>query len=214
MALKDVLIDELRDLYSAENQIVKSLPKMVKGAKDAQLKEGFKTHLEETKEQVIRLRQVFEHIGKKPTGKHCEGMEGVVKEGKEALEEDADEASYDSGLIGAALRMEHYEIAGYHAAIGMAKTLGMTEVVGLLKQSLDEEVNAAKQIQTASKTIFKMATQEEEDDDDAKPASKKSSKDKTSERKSKEDETQADGDVKKRGSKAAVAQTPEPVEED
>ena len=199
MALQDVLIDELRDMYSAENQLVKALPKMAKGAKHQELKDGIKQHLEETKGQVLRLREVFEHLGKKPTGKHCEGMEGVIKEGTEALEEDKDDASFDSGLIGAALRTEHYEIAGYHACIGMAKTLGMREVVDLLKQNLEEEVNAAKRIQTTSKTIFKEATQEEEDDEDSQPASKKSSKDKSSERKSKDDEKQASGDVQKKG---------------
>ena len=196
MALQDVLIDELRDMYSAENQLVKALPKLAKGAKDPQLKEGFKKHLEETKGQVVRLRQVFEQLGKKPTGKHCEGMEGVVKEGTEALEEDMDDASFDSGLIGAALRTEHYEIAGYHACIGMAKTLGLNEIVDLLRQNLEEEVNTAKQIQAASKLIFKKATQEEEEDKDSQPASKKPAKDKTSEKKSKEDEKKASSDVK------------------
>ena len=196
MALQDVLIDELRDMYSAENQLVKALPKLAKGAKDPQLKEGFKKHLEETKGQVVRLRQVFEQLGKKPTGKHCEGMEGVVKEGTEALEEDMDDASFDSGLIGAALRTEHYEIAGYHACIGMAKTLGLNEIVDLLRQNLEEEVNTAKQIQAASKLIFKKATQEEEEDKDSQPASKKSAKDKTSEKKSKDDEKKAASDVK------------------
>lgn len=196
MALLDVLIDELRDMYSAENQLVKALPKLAKGAKDPQLKEGFKKHLEETKGQVVRLRQVFEHLGKNPTGKHCEGMEGVVKEGTEALEEDADDASFDSGLIGAALRTEHYEIAGYQACIGMAKTLGLGEIVDLLRSNLDEEVNTAKQIQTASKLIFQRATEEEEEDKDSKPASKKSAKEKTSEKKSKEDEKKAAPDVK------------------
>lgn len=203
MALIDVLIDELRDMYSAENQLVKSLPKLAKGAKNDELKQGFKAHLEETKGQVLRLREVFEHLGKKPTGKHCEGMEGVIKEGQEALEEDHDDASFDSGLMGAALRTEHYEIAGYHACIGMAKTLGMKEVVALLKENLEEEVNAAKQIQAASKAIFREATQEEEEDEDSQPASKKSSKDKTSEKKSKEDEKQASGDVKKKKSAPA-----------
>ena len=200
MALQDVLIDELRDLYSAENQLVKALPKLAKGAKSPELKEGFKQHLDETKGHVLRLREVFEHIGKKPTGKHCEGMEGVIKEGTEALEEDMDDASFDSGLIGAALRTEHYEIAGYHTAIGMAKTLGMREVVDLLKQNLEEEVNAAKKIQAASKMIFKQATQEQEEDEDSQPESKKSAKDKTSEKKSKEDEKKASADVKQKGS--------------
>ena len=199
MALQDVLIDELRDLYSAENQLVKSLPKLARGAKSPELKAGFKQHVEETKGQVLRLRQVFEIIGKKPTGKHCEGMEGVIKEGTEALEEDMDDASFDSGLIGAALRTEHYEIAGYHAAIAMAKTLGMRDAVELLKQSLAEEVNAAKQIQAASKQIFSEATQEEEEDEDSKPASKKKASDKTSEKKSQEDEKKAAGDVKRKG---------------
>ena len=210
MALMDVLIDELRDMYSAENQLVKALPKLAKGAKNPELKDGFKTHLEETKGQVVRLRQVFEHLGKKPTGKHCEGMEGVVKEGSEALEEDLDDASFDSGLIGAALRTEHYEIAGYHACIGMAKVLGLKDVAALLKENLEEEVNAAKKIQAASKGIFQQATQEEEEDEDSKPASKKSSKDKTSEKKSKEDEKKASGDVSKKGAPSKLSK-PAPI---
>ena len=200
MALQDVLIDELRDMYSAENQLVKALPKLAKGAKNGELKQLFKDHLEETKGHVIRLREAFEHIGKKATGKHCEGMEGVIGEGAEQLEEDLDDASFDSGLIGAALRTEHYEIAGYHATIAMAKTLGMSEVVDLLKQNLEEEIEAAKKITAASKAIFKEATQEEEEDKDSQPASKKKAKDKTSERKSKEDERKAAADVRRKGS--------------
>lgn len=200
MALEDVLIDELRDMYSAENQLVKALPKLARGAKNPELKQLFKDHLEETKGQVLRLREVFEHIGKKPTGKHCEGMEGVISEGAEALEEDLDDASFDSGLIGAALRTEHYEIAGYHATIAMAKTLGLREAVDLLKQNLDEEIEAAKKIANAAKPIFKEATQEEEEDKDSQPASKKKASEKTSERKSKEDERKAAGDVNKKGS--------------
>jgi len=200
MALQDVLISELRDIYSAENQLVKALPKLAKGARNGELKQLFKDHLEETKGHVLRLREAFEHIGKKATGKHCTGMEGVIEEGAEQLEEDLPDASFDSGLIGAGLRAEHYEIASYQAAIAMAKTLGMSEAVDLLKQNLEEEVEAAKKLQAAGKMLFKQATQEEEEDEDSKPASKKSSKDKTSERKSKEDERQASRDVQKKGS--------------
>ena len=199
MALQDVLIDELRDMYSAENQLVKALPKLARGAKSSELKQLFKDHLEETKGQVLRLREVFEHLGKKATGKHCEGMEGVIAEGSEALEEDLEAASFDSGLIGAALRTEHYEIAGYNATIAMAKTLGMSEVVELLKQNLEEEIEAARKVSVAGKAIFREATQEKEEDKDSQPASKKSSKDKTSEQKSKQDERKAASAVQRKG---------------
>src|SRR6202012_697615 len=146
MALKDVLIDELRDMYSAENQLVKALPKLAKGANNAKLKELFSAHLEETKGQVERLKEVFGHLEEKPTGSHCNGMEGVIEEGADALEKDEEGASFDSGLIGAALRTEHYEIAGYQASIAMAKTLGMSEVVSLLTENLNEELAAAEKI--------------------------------------------------------------------
>src|ERR1700683_2976005 len=128
MALKDVLIDELRDMYSAENQLVKALPKLAKGANDPKLKQLFTAHLEETKGQVERLKQIFAELEEKPTGQHCSGMEGVLEEGKEALEKDEEGASFDSGLVGAALRTEHYEIAGYEACISMATTLGLPKV--------------------------------------------------------------------------------------
>ena len=120
MSLKDVLIDELRDLYSAENQIVKAFPKALKQVSDEKLKDAMTAHLEETKGQVTRLRTIFEHLGKKPTGKHCDGTEGCLKEVEEAVEEDAEGAIKDAGIIGASLRVEHYEIAGYSAAIAIA----------------------------------------------------------------------------------------------
>ena len=186
MALKEVLIDELRDMYSAENQLVKALPKLAKGAKDAQLKQLFKDHLEETKEQVLRLKEVFQHLGEKPTGEHCNGMEGVIEEGSDALEKDEEGASFDSGIIGAALRTEHYEIAGYHACIAMAKTLGEREIVSLLKQNLSEEVAAAKKISIVAKPIMKAAASEPEQEQEPK-----SRKEKYSDKKSKEDEKEA-----------------------
>jgi ferritin-like metal-binding protein YciE len=195
MPLKDVLLDELRDMYSAENQLVKALPKLAKGAKDAKLKELFAAHLEETKGQVERLKDVFAHLDEKPTGEHCDGMEGIVKEGKSALEKDEDGASFDCGLIGAALRTEHYEIAAYQAAISMAKTLGMQDVMDLLTENLDEELAAAAKITEASQPILLQSSEEPE-----KGKKPKSAKEKYSAQKGREDERQAAAGLKKRAS--------------
>jgi ferritin-like metal-binding protein YciE len=195
MALKEVLIDELRDMYSAENQLVKALPKLAKGAKNAKLKELFAAHLEETMGQVERLKEVFEHLEEKPTGSHCNGMEGVIEEGADALEKGEEGASFDSGLIGAALRTEHYEIAGYQASIAMAKTLGMAEVVSLLTANLNEELAAADKITAAAQPI--LAESAKEPDMKTKPMS---GKEKYSAQKSREDEKKAAPDLKKRAS--------------
>jgi len=195
MSLNDVLIDELRDLYSAENQLVKSLPKVVKGTSDPTMKQQVREHLEQTKGQVLRLREIFSHLGKKPTGQHCSGMEGCIKEVQEALEKDEEGALKDSGVVGAALRVEHYEIAGYTAAIAIAKTLGQKEVLALLTETLEEEKTAAKNVLAGAKTILKDAdSQEDEDevDEDEKP---KSPKEKQSEQESEQDEAEAEGDV-------------------
>src|ERR1700730_14917626 len=196
MPLKDVLLDELRDMYSAENQLVKALPKLAKGAKNAKLKEPFTAHLEETKGQVERLKEVFEHLEEKPTGEHCDGMEGIVEEGKSALEKDEDDASFDCGLIGAALRTEHYEIAAYQATISMAKTLGMQDVIDLLTENLNEELAGGENITEAAKPILLESSQEPEQGK-KKP---KSAKEKYSAQKSREDEKQAAASVRKRAS--------------
>jgi ferritin-like metal-binding protein YciE len=195
MPLKDVLLDELRDMYSAENQLVKALPKLAKGAKDAKLKELFSAHLEETKGQVERLKDVFAHLDEKPTGEHCDGMEGIVKEGKSALEKDEEGASFDCGLIGAALRTEHYEIAAYQAAISMAKTLGMQDVMDLLAENLNEELAAAAKITEAAQPILLQSSEEPE-----KGKKPKSAKEKYSAQKSREDERQAAAGLRKRAS--------------
>ncbi len=191
MALKEVFIDELRDMYSAENQLVKALPKLAKGANDATLKKLFTDHLEETKGQVIRLRQVFENLGEKPTGQHCKGMEGIVDEGAEALEKDEEGASFDAGLVGAALRTEHYEIAGYSACISMAKTLGLNEAASLLNENLSEEVAAEKKITAASKAILKESSNEPEEEE----KKSKSGKEKYAAKLSREDEKAAAQDI-------------------
>ena len=195
MALSEVLVDELRDMYSAENQLVKALPKLAEGANSEALKSLFALHLDETKGQVGRLKQVFEILGEKPTGEHCNGMEGVIEEGADALEKDEEGASFDAGLVGAALRTEHYEIAGYQASIAMAKVLGLSDVAELLTENLNEEVTAAKKILEAAHSILKESASEPEGD--KKP---KSEKEKYSAKKSKEDEKKAASDVKRRAS--------------
>jgi ferritin-like metal-binding protein YciE len=191
MSLREVLIDELRDLYSAENQLVKALPKTAKGAESQELKQIFTQHLEETKGHVQRLRHIFELLSKKATGKHCSGMEGAIDEVKEALEEDEEGALFDTGLIGAAARVEHYEIAGYSAAILIATTLGETEIVSLLKQTLAEEQNAAKLVMTTAKAIVKQALAEEGDDKQVPEKKPKNAKEKKSEAESVKDERDA-----------------------
>jgi ferritin-like metal-binding protein YciE len=195
MALKDVLLDELRDMYSAENQLVKALPKLAKGAKNAKLKELFTAHLEETKGQVERLKEIFAHLEEKPTGEHCNGMEGIIEEGRDALEKDEEGASFDCGLIGAALRTEHYEIAGYEATISMAKTLGMQDVIDLLTANLNEEVAAAAKITEAAKPILMQSSEEPE-----KKKKPMSAKEKDSGQKSREDEKEAASGLRKRAS--------------
>jgi ferritin-like metal-binding protein YciE len=190
MALKDVLLDELRDMYSAENQLVKALPKLARGAINPKLKSLLTAHLGETKGQVERLKKVFSLLDKKATGQHCNGMEGVIEEGKDALEKDEQGASFDCGIIGAALRTEHYEIAGYEACISMATILTMPKVVSLLKANLREELSAAKKISAAALPIMKQSAKEPE-----APKKPKTSKEESSEKKSKQDELEAAPDL-------------------
>ena len=197
MSLNEILIDELRDLYSAENQLVKALPKVVKGISNAEMKANVKEHLEITKSQVLRLREVFGHIGKKPTGKHCSGMEGCIKEVTEALEEDYTGALKDACIAGATLRVEHYEIAGYTVAISIAKALGMKEVADLLNESLKEETTAAKNVVNGSKPVLKEAKTQEEDetDEEHEEEEEKDPEEQESEHESEEDEKDAAPDV-------------------
>ncbi len=190
MSLNEVLIDELRDLYSAENQLVKALPKVAKGTSDPAMKQQIREHLEQTKGQVLRLREAFQQLGKKPTGQHCSGMEGCIKEAQEALEKDEEGALKDAGLIGAALRVEHYEIAGYTTAIAIAKTLGEREIVALLTETLNEEKEAAKNVLNGAKAVLKDAASQEDEEEDQveKP---KTPKERKSEQQSEADEAEA-----------------------
>jgi ferritin-like metal-binding protein YciE len=137
--LKDLLVDELKDLYSAENQITKALPKMAKAASSPELKQGFEDHLKQTKDQIARLEQIFKELEESPKGKKCHGMEGLLEEGKELMSEDAEPEVMDAGLISAAQRVEHYEIAAYGTVRTYARLLGMSKVVKLLEVTLREE---------------------------------------------------------------------------
>jgi ferritin-like metal-binding protein YciE len=138
-SLEDLLHHELKDLFSAENQLVKALPKMAKAATNEKLKAGFEEHLEQTKGHVERLEQIAGILGKKLTGHKCKAMEGLVEEGAEMIGEDAEASIRDAGLIGAAQRVEHYEIAGYGTARSLASTLGHEDIADLLGQTLEEE---------------------------------------------------------------------------
>ncbi len=138
-SLRQLYIDELKDLYSAETQMVKALPKMAKASSNTELRQGFEEHLRQTSEQVSRLEQIFDMLGEKPAGKKCLGMEGLVKEGSETMQEDYEDAVMDAALIGAAQRVEHYEIAGYGTVRAFAELLGQSEHVSLIEQTLREE---------------------------------------------------------------------------
>jgi ferritin-like metal-binding protein YciE len=138
-SLQELLIDEMRDLYSAETQLTKALPKMAKKASNPQLKKAFETHLRETEGQIQRLQKIFDKLGKKPTGKKCAAMAGLVEEGKEMMGEDMDEDTMDAALISIAQKVEHYEIASYGTVRTWANLLGDDQTARLLQQTLDEE---------------------------------------------------------------------------
>jgi ferritin-like metal-binding protein YciE len=144
--LKELYVEELKDLYSAENQILKALPKMAKAAGSPQLRAGFEEHLNQTREHVSRLEQIFDGLGASPKGKHCKGMEGVLEEGDELLKEDADPDVLDAGLISAAQHVEHYEIAGYGTCRTYARLLGDDRAATLLETTLSEEEMTDKKL--------------------------------------------------------------------
>jgi ferritin-like metal-binding protein YciE len=152
--LEELLVDELKDLYSAEKQLVQALPRMAKGASSPELRRAFERHLEETKRQVQRLEQIGGDLDIRLTGKKCKGMEGLIAEGKEVLEEDLEDPAIDAGLIGAAQKVEHYEIAGYGTARTHAEMLGFTKAAKLLQQTLDEEAATDKKLTALAESII------------------------------------------------------------
>src|SRR5258708_10013460 len=176
-SLRELYIDELKDLYSAETQMVKALPKLAKASSNPQLRHAFEEHLRQTSDQVTRLEQIFESLDEKPTGKKCLGMEGLVKEGSETIGEDYEDAVKDAALIGAAQRVEHYEIAGYGTVRTFAELLGESEHVSLLEETLAEEKAADVKLSDLADEINSQAVQGDsteaaDEDDEEAPDSK------------------------------------------
>jgi ferritin-like metal-binding protein YciE len=162
--LHDVYIDQLKDLYSAETQLLKALPKMAKAAHDATLKKGFEEHLEQTKVHAERLEEIFEELDEKPTGKKCKAMAGLVEEGSEAIGEDASPEAKDAMLIAAAQRVEHYEMAGYGCVKTYARLLGYEDAAKLLEETLGEEVATDEKLTEAAESINVEAEQGQSED--------------------------------------------------
>ena len=158
--LRELYIDELKDLHNAENQLVKALPKMAKAASSEELRQGFEEHLEQTKEHVQRIEEIFKALDESPKGKKCVGMEGLVKEGSEIMKEDFDDAVLDAALIGAAQRVEHYEIAAYGTVAAFAKLLGETQHGSLLEETLEEEKETDKKLTDLAEEINAQASEE------------------------------------------------------
>jgi ferritin-like metal-binding protein YciE len=158
--LSDLLVSELQDLYSAENQLVNALPKMAAAASHVELQAGFTEHLEQTREHVARLERAIELLGASPQGRTCQAMQGLIAEGEELLAEDANPAVRDAALIAAAQRVEHYEIAGYGTARTFAELLSQDEVAEILQETLDEEGETDRRLSELAMTINEDADNE------------------------------------------------------
>lgn len=174
-SLKELYVEELKDLFSAENQLTKALPKMAKAASSDELRQGFEDHLEQTRGHVERLQQIFEQLGEKATGKKCLGMEGLIKEGAETIGEDFGDAMMDAALISAAQRVEHYEIAGYGSVIAYAELLSESEQASLLKETLEEEKETDEKLTELAKDINVQAQQgdSEAEEEEEQPKGRK-----------------------------------------
>ena len=165
--LHDLFVHELRDLYDAENQLIKALPLMSQAAQSQELKRAFDTHLRETKEQSRRLEQVFQGLGEKPSGKSCKAMQGLIAEAKELLEEDADPDVMDAALIVAAQKVEHYEIAGYGSVCTFGELLGYNDATELLKETIDEEERTDKLLTEVARQLNPKAGSADDDSSDS-----------------------------------------------
>lgn len=159
--LRDLFIDELRDLYSAENQLVKALPKVAAAVSSPELKQTIKDHLEQTRGHVKRLEQVFKDIGESASAEHCDGMEGLLEEGDKMTKKEGADAVVDAGIIAAAQRVEHYEIAGYGCVCSFAKRLGYDDSAELLGQTLEEEKKADEKLTEISESSLELDDEQE-----------------------------------------------------
>jgi ferritin-like metal-binding protein YciE len=168
--LHDAFIDELRDTYDAERQLTKALSRLAKTATAPPLREAFESHLEETQGQIERLERVFESLGEKVRGKHCEGIAGIIEEGKTIMEEDFDDDTMDACLIAAGQRAEHYEMAAYGTLVAWARAMGHDEAADLLQQNLDEEKAADEKLSSLAEGGINQGAAERAHPEDAEPA--------------------------------------------
>jgi ferritin-like metal-binding protein YciE len=164
--LNDAFMDELQDAYDAEKQLTKALPKMAKAATSPELRSAFESHLKETKGQIDRLERVFESLGEKAQGKHCDGIAGIIEEGSSVMEEDFDETTMDACLIAAGQRAEHYEMAAYGTLVAWAKTLGLPEAAELLAETLNEEKAADEKLTALAEGGINQAANAADGDDE------------------------------------------------
>jgi len=160
--LHELFLDELADIYNAEQQLTKALPKLVKAARSPELREAFEAHLEETKNQIMRLDQVAESVGGAIKRKKCQAMEGLIEEGEEMMEEKEDSEALDAGLILAAQKVEHYEIASYGGLRAWAELMGHTDAVDLLQETLEEEKNADQKLNQIAESVANLEAERQE----------------------------------------------------
>ena len=172
--LEELLIDQMQDLYDAEKQLVKALPKMAKAATSEELQQAIRDHLEETTNQVARLEQAFDHLATQPKAKPCKAMRGLIEEGSDVIEEDARDPFTDLGLIAAAQRVEHYEISAYGTAKAMAEQLGQDEIVALLEETEEEEKAADSKLSDIAESLYQDAknARAPEEGEEERPARK------------------------------------------
>lgn len=200
--LHDAFLDELRDTYDAEKQLLKALPKMAKAASSDELRSAFETHRDETSEQIARLEQVFGMLDQKVRGKHCSGMAGIIEEAKSMMSEDFDDATMDACLVAGGQRAEHYEIAAYGTLVAWANVLGHTEAAGLLEETLNEEKATDEALTAlAEGGLNEAAAGSGEDEEDGEEDADE------------DDDTEAEepAPVKATGGRKGQAQTPAPA---